>query len=308
MTDTLLDVGLSIWDEQPPDPEISRLVRHFGVEYEMFDRGTNDYCCDDCDGDRDDYDDNESPGTRLRGIAADRGLCLDETHDYHCDCGDCDPNRDTLMTAQYDCSVGIEFVSRILDVEAHNDVNQLARWVNVMTEWKDSGEWMPDGSAACGNHIHVSSTGGPEDNVFTDAQQFEAARLINAAYAAYGWELVADGGCGKLRNYNSKPRAQDVGYYSAWLRSRDIGTFEHRLWNTPRDPERLWVHVGLSIALTRWAFQRSTGTTARTSNGDLVHQFITHIDEFKRDVISHLPPVALFTEAAQVLNDHLVVY
>lgn len=306
MTDLAEPQVVSLWEEVEPDPEIHRLVRHFGVEYEMLPHfGGSTYCCEDCNGPRDEWPGGDETVQHLIDRAVGAGLCdNDDMHDYHCDCDVCDYSRGrgaALMTAQEDGTVGVEFVSRILDVTDGTDLIDLNGWVGMMSDWKDDGNWMPDGLTSCGNHIHVSASGVP--GIINHSLDWRNAfRLMNKAYAVYDWTHVADGACGQMRGYNSKPST--IGGYDdagSWLRHRDrLGTFEHRLWNTPQDPERLWTHVGLSIALTRWGFQRANVTHFAS---DIAAAFNQNIAAFKRDVISHLPSAPEFASVPAVLHN-----
>lgn len=296
-----------------PDPLIIENIVGFGVEYEMFEDndsyGDGDYCCTFCNGPRDEWDENHPRSDEPRGIvgrflssAKAAGLTSsDYLHDYHCNCETCSYTRsEPIMCSQADGTVGAEMVSRILRCTNPDDLDELGRWVDFMQEWKNSGGWMPDGQASCGNHIHVERLPGVYGQDY-------AERAVGAAYVAYDWRVVADGGCGALRGYNRKPGTDDWSYGTGstnWGRRR-THTVEHRLWNTPRDPERLWVHVGLSIALTRWSIARRGIFIPSHS---LVSEFHAHIDDFKRDVIAYLPDDARFQPAAQLLTDHLVNY
>lgn len=254
----------------PFNASVAAKVKRFGFEYEMF---PSHFRPDEIEVDTDDvWSDDHDPcncESCLRQRIEDRieelrdgsgeiqhlinrahanGLISDpDRHDYHCDCDECDYRRSSpLMTCQSDCSCGVEFVSRILNLDnfegARMGINQ---WVGMMQQWKDDGFWMPDGYVSNGNHVHVSHKN------FESRSMNRAALHINAIYAAFDWIDVADGGCGQIRGYNSKPGQHDA--YASWLSTRDE-TFEHRLWNTPCNPERLWAHLGLSIAITRWAF------------------------------------------------------
>jgi hypothetical protein len=174
---------------------------------------------------------------------------LTDLHGYHCDCHQCSHERERpLMAVQEDGSVGVEFVSRICDATDDDTIEEIAEWVDMMKGWRG---WMPDGYTNCGNHIHISASGDAHRQ-FTNDQKDRAYRHIDALYAVFDWRHVADGGCGRIRDYNCKPGRGGGG---SWLsRSDGYGTFEHRLWNTPRTPERLWAHIGISLALTRWGF------------------------------------------------------
>lgn len=176
-------------------------------------------------------------------------------HSYHCDCDSCDYRRSgPLMTAQSDCTVGVEFVSRIIDLnEFDHPARDIQTWVEMMENWDEDGGWMPDGHTSCGNHVHVSSDGDDRACWAESPLRQRAYNNINSLYAAFDWTNIADGGCGAIRGYNSKPQRSDR-YGGNWLSDRGYGTFEHRLWNTPREPQRLWAHIGISIGLQRWGF------------------------------------------------------
>ena len=311
---------LPIWD-LTPDARIAQRIRRFGIEYEMFphgyrggDGGGASYCCEDCDGDYEDWlDDNpriktDSPIDEYVSRAADAGLANYDVCAYHCNCGDCDYERDSpLMATQEDCSVGIEMVSRILDVTNEHDMNEVAEWIRFIKRWKADGGWMPDGNESCGNHIHVERTDCNRRELISD----RGRDFVNAAYAAYGWDRVADGGCGRLRRYNNKPISQTshngrIYFNGSWVSWKDQ-TIEHRLWNTPLDPERLWAHLGLSIALTRWG-AHVAAVSCMNPAGWWIADFAAHIDDFKAAVIAYLPTGPRFEPAAQLLTTHLVNY
>lgn len=334
----------------PYDPQIVAQIRRFGFEYEMFPNDDDDddwyslddrlewamedydpydpdHCncnCEQClDSRREEYEDdtrrdlqrqgysNDRPGRSddVEGLvrtAYDHGLIADDyLHSYHCHCGTCSPTRgDVLLTAQEDCSVGVEFVSRILDLDDFDrTATEIGDWVRIMNKWKDDGNWMPDGHWGCGNHVHVEANlPGVDDDV-----RSRAFSHINALYAVFDWEAVADGGCGRVRRYNDKPSSH---YSGNWLSDRGYGTFEHRLWNTPADPDRLWAHLGISIALNRWAFAlaRSTVHIFWTSTGynrsmsDEVWNALTrNIDLVIAQVTAYIPDRAEFDLARQII-------
>jgi hypothetical protein len=229
------------------------------------------YCCDECSESRANEErrlyrrthglgssrENPSGGPYdLIQRAHDASLIADNARcDYHCQCENCAHDRSyPLLTAQADGSCGVEFVSRIIDCNEFDNGDaawEIGRWVDLMNGWKDEGLWMPDGITSNGNHVHVESNG-REMQWCETALQRSAFRHIDALYAAFDWRRVADGGCGQIRGYNSKPATHGAG--GSWLSDRGYGTFEHRLWNTPSDPERLWAHIGISIGIQRWAF------------------------------------------------------
>lgn len=259
----------------PFDASMIDRVSRFGFEFEFFasdddDEVTDDdvwsddhsSCnCDECLRDRRTDAERERPHgevSELIMLAHEAKMIRDPyRHAYHCQCDGCSHNRtDFLLTAQEDCSCGVEFVSHILDLSDFDDkATEIAGWVDLMQRWKDGGGWMPDGHVSNGNHVHVSSRG-DIGAAFTTRERQLAYTHINALYAAFDWTDVADGGCGRIRGYNHKPNATYGG--GSWLSDRGYGTFEHRLWNTPAKPGRLWAHIGLSVAITRWAFAITT--------------------------------------------------
>lgn len=255
----------------PHSEAIEHNVRRFGFEYEMFPSGyrsrrgaPEQQYVENCDCDlciaarqREEEDDVPAPPTRLTvqelidrahkaQLISSRQKC-----GYHCHCRQCAHNRDfPLLTAQEDGSCSVEFVSKILDLDNFDDDRDgIDQWIDVMQTWKHDGGWMPDGVVSNGNHVHVSKRG--DETRFADVQIIIAPQHINALYAVFDWVDVADGGCGQIRGYNRKPGLDSGG---SWVGDRGYGTLEHRLWNTPSDPERLWGHLGLSLAITRWAF------------------------------------------------------
>lgn len=325
----------------PHDPEMHRHVRRFGFEYEMFPtsmRGECDYDPDD-DVDEDDvWSDSHSPcncqeclderisaeierrriasngasGSRLARLAYQHDLTSDESrHEYHCRCGSCSHDRSgPLMTAQYDSSCGAEFVSKILDLDAFDhDRRDIARWVGLIEWWAADGGWMPDGATSNGNHVHVSKAG-DDDRPFTGHEQNLAYQHIDGLYAALDWSAVADGGCGRIRGYNAKPGKDGGG---SWLSDRGYGTIEHRLWNTPADPARLWAHLGISVALTRWAFAlvdarpgfemwQSGGDYRRSMPDDIWRGLQYNIDLVIEQVSSYIPEHVEFDIARDIIT------
>lgn len=251
----------------------------------------------------------ETPSVLVRR-ALDAGLIADaHQHGYHCHCETCAPERSgPTMCAQNDSSVAVEFVSRILDINDESNVAEVAAWIALMERWKADGGWMPDGRESNGDHVHVER----------GAVDYNAARAtgnIRALYAVYDWTHVADGGCGQIRGYNSKPTIDSQG---GWLSDRGYGTFEHRLWNTPRDPERLWAHIGISIGLTRWAvslalhsatpmFDREGSWGAERMSRDTFNYLASHRDDVVEAVAAHIPQFAHRDYAVRVL-DNLTVY
>lgn len=243
-------------------------------------------------------------------------LIADPTmHMYHCHCSTCNHQRDTpLMVAQGDCSCGVEFVSRIIDLDDFDIARrEIGEWVQMMHQWKQDGNWMPDGYESNGNHVHVSSAG---DHTPWGADiKHQAYNHVDAMYAMFDWDRVADGGCGTIRSYNRKPSMLGLG--GSWLADRGYGTFEHRLWNTPRDPDRLWAHLGISIGLTRWAFHIATMTPDfsfwpdqrdRWGGGqgiadDVYEQVVDNTDLVVGGIRTYIPSGDEFTIARDVISN-----
>lgn len=299
-------------------------VAKFGVEHEMFPRSWRPTRLIDGFYDHDDDDDDDDGADAAAdyvGQAARLGLCSPRLHDYHCGCDDCDCERDSdspLMATQEDCTVGVEHVSRILNVNSTVDLDQLGQWIAFLQQWKDDGGWMPNGQATCGNHIHVEA---PDIEVEHSRPNL-VSTVVNAPYAAFDWEHVADGGCGRIRPYNHKPDPEPRRYgddtynLGSWFcRKYTNGgrTWEHRLWNSPSDPQRMWVHVGLSVAITRWAadaaeaiWLHDSETSLRLSDASSI--VLGRRDEWVAAVIERLPSDPRFVIAGEVLASNLSVY
>lgn len=190
---------------------------------------------------------------------------LDGPHGYHCRCDEkCAPTRSgPHFTAQNDSTVGIEFISRILKAgTADADVvEQLISAYEIGMRWT---EFVPQSGASHGNHIHVSNSGmddGKSPPFKFDTQQ-QVRHLLDTVMVYGNFEEIADGGVGRLRGYNARPNkpAGDRVFAQwesgSWIGNRGYGTMEFRLWNTPSEPRRIAAHIGMSIALTRWAFKQ----------------------------------------------------
>lgn len=297
-------------------------VARFGVEHEMFPRSWQP--ADDFDDFDDDNDEALADNTEAYIRRAARlGLCSPRLHGYHCDCDECAYQRGSdspLMATQTDCTVGVEHVSRILNVNDTVDLDQLGQWIDFLQQWKDDGGWMPEGTTTCGNHIHVER---PDVTVESRRPNLASA-IVNAPYAAFDWDHVADGGCGRIRPYNSKPNPNrsvyndDAYNHGSWFcrkypDSGSGGTWEHRLWNSPSDPQRMWVHVGLSVAITRWAADAAQALFEQDNESNLrlsaaASMVLGRRDEWVAAVIERLPSDPRFVIAGEVLASNLRVY
>lgn len=317
-------------------------IANVGVELEMLSQGDDDYCrCDDweCPNDREDececyvtcdYCEGLTSGPygldEILRLFSRAGVALgDDKHAYHCGCYACrydrNPANSVFLATQSDCTVGVEFVSRILrtDVDEYH-MDELDKVVQGLQRFYDLDVWEPDGYESAGNHIHVSWLG--TDNggfAFRGATRRQASALINAAYAAFDWEDVASGGCQTIRSYNSKTYASSPdkvggsdntwGLFSGSWTSIKGPTFEHRLWNTPRIASRIYDHIGISLALTRWAFATVLNSPMHrwwvmdSSPQQLVDHFSEHRAEFIEQVSMYIPDGPRFVNTADLLSN-----
>lgn len=251
-----------------PVGDITRMrINNFGIELEVLENGAagnpdeDNYCeCSHCQGHGTDP---SSEFTDFLNVMRNAGMIdryQHQLHEYHCGCGQCSYDRETpLMTAQEDCSVGIEFVSRIL--HADTDAPSVLELIDAYEAACRRAYWRPDGYEDCGNHIHVSSRG-TDDGAGVEygrTRRLQATNLIASLFNVGRWDKVAAGGCNRLRDYNGeKPRKRPVDNVidseasTSWLRD-GYNTLEFRLWNTPKIADRIAAHAGISIATLRWA-------------------------------------------------------
>ena len=188
----------------------------------------------------------------------------DHLHEYHCGCTMCRYNRTTpnsLLAAQNDPTVGVEFITKIMKTRSNADNQQMRALKQTYSEVLDATGWRPDGHVNAGNHIHV---GWPDST--TDRQRAQVHSLLNGMFRAEHdlWtETIATGGAPRVRSYNRAPVISFGDWSGGWL-GANTGTIEVRVWNTPVDPDRLLVHPALSVALVHW------GLEIRDEEGDIV--------------------------------------
>lgn len=297
----------------PWSQNVETRIARYGYEYEMLPRHEpddgdydpwdphHDQCnCDSClDNRRESWrEDQPAHGEEVEDLIRHLGpLAYQDIHSYHCSCNRCNniSRTDPIMNTQEDSTVGIEFISRILDYTP-DGLEEINRWVDAMRSWSNRGGWMPDGYESCGNHVHVGC-----ERIHTATRE-RAHDHIRAVHAAYCWDDVADGGCGQMRGYNSKPsKTSSHGGWSAAKGYDNTRTIEHRLWNTPLDPQRLHAHIGISIAVTRWAvalaihdpeftFWDTPTTFGNHGISDSTWETMQdQLDDFKTAVVKYIP-------------------
>lgn len=242
----------------PPHILASAAVGRFGIELELGDSGLSAgirYC--DCGSPccRGEYESDEPDKRVYDVLALFRNNGLTDHGDlcpYHCGCWMCDYSRDdtgsNFLAAQRDCSVAMEFVSRIATVNDWEQVTEIGLTLDTIYARGDLPR--PSQWDQWGNHIHVGV-----DDVNVDI----AGAWVNALFCQpeMDWEALAAGGRSGLRSYNSKPTKYAGGgaYYGNWVSPDHYkGTVELRLWNTPRSGWYIGFHVAASLAMLRWAW------------------------------------------------------
>lgn len=300
-----------------PGPATKARIANFGIELEVLstdDQGGRDWCCEDCDGDIDDWEDDQggSYNQELYMAAFNRFDLFnrDGVHEYHCACRRCAYDRSSPdFTAQTDPTVGMEWVSRILS--STRDVDVVERVVKAHRRGMNDTGWVPDGYDNNGNHIHVCRLGTDDGKSgrFAMGTMMQAKGLISSLLSTGDWEPVADGGCGRLRGYNGtqcKDESTLVLRDSSdgdWL-GMSAATMEFRLWNTPSAASRIKAHVGLSIGILRWAFCQVIHDRAALGEKDHAW-FLDHATKHQDDlteVVLRAVPDAFRTDATEALE------
>jgi hypothetical protein len=193
----------------------------------------------------------------------------------------------SLMAAQNDSTVGMEWVSRVLTVdEMPSLIDRLEHGIDRV--WDATG-WVPDGRDNVGNHIHVGVDGGGglgfRRLTISNAQRYASAFL--AQLGELFDRRLGNGGAPRIRSYNGTADKGCVdgpgGPAGSWLRWNDrYGTFEYRLWNTPADPRRERYHIAMSVAITRWAFRQAIDL--RYSDGEIKADYRKIFDHWDSNV------------------------
>lgn len=180
----------------------------------------------------------------------------DSIHDYHCGCEHCDHWRGPQgapFTAQHDCTVAVELISRVLRHGAKNT----SRYISALATCLMSARAVADATSGdgAGNHVHVDMRD------LDNAARVRLLRLFGHHQDELG--VLASGPDGHVRGYNRRLSPDDWQgvkpdsmYYGchAWL---SIGphqeTAEFRLWNSTRAEWRLRLHSDVSVALVNAA-------------------------------------------------------
>lgn len=212
--------------------------------------------------------------SNARPVVADlhsRGVCaVERLHAYHCDCPDCDYANDRyLFTAQADCTVDGEMISKILTYGSDEHYRAVDEVTSAMVRHnaKVHGD--------TGLHVHVGK------DAFSTRRQ---RRILFRLMARYWQELseLAAGGQDAVRGYNRPPSppesaltagsrpqfyaegpfrwsSTDFPHTGSWLANKE-NTYEFRLWNATRAAWRVNLAIGLSVAMTRAAVDRCDTT------------------------------------------------
>lgn len=185
-------------------------------------------------------------------------LGLHDIHSYHCGCDRCYPDRPGPdFTAQEDCTVDAEFISRILP---YNDEGMEA--IEDLGEAVRKARCGYGGFRDVGLHIHV----GHEDLPYDDDAMRRFWRLW--FHCENDIERMAAGSRECVRGYNAPVSERHVGapsvevmyrsdewipghtYRDSWVATRtNHSTFEFRVWNSTRATWRIHLAVGVSVAL-----------------------------------------------------------
>jgi hypothetical protein len=207
-----------------------------------------------------------------------RGVCaVPHLHNYHCRCGECAyDNNAYLFTAQNDCTVNGEMISKILEYGSDRHYRAVREVTSAMV--RHNARVTGD----TGLHVHV-----PRDAFSTRRQR----RILFRLMARYWSELseLAAGGQPTVRGYNQPPqdpRYAQYDYYNnrnrdgsrrsipsgpfdwsgtaypnagSWLVTKEA-TYEFRLWNATRAEWRVNLAIGLSVAMTKAALDRCDTT------------------------------------------------
>ena len=195
-------------------------------------------------------------------VAHDEGLTADDSlHSYHCDCSSCehDEYRVNIVTAQNDCTVSGEFITRPIrmgDAGSWSDLERLSAvfaWTGAYAD--------PHESTGC--HVHVS------------AALLDTLPTVEDEDSGEGWDgreqlaqffvplqndiaMYARGAVDRVRDYNH-PIGTDPRYRprEGWLHLRRRSqTVEFRLWNGTTAAWRWRMYAGISSALVMAVVQQ----------------------------------------------------
>lgn len=210
-------------------------------------------------------------------------------HEYHCRCDECEPDNygprgEWYWSAQEDCTVSAEFVSKILTwgTPTAERAFQIMERAAVTAGADLSGD--------SGMHVHVGKP--PTEAVLRD-DDGEGRPLAFTTRQRTTWELVrlfvryqddlrdiAAGFRGEVRGYNHPLRVRDQRFWStdlsgppdaasphgqaatnalrhvdgSWFSNSHGATYEFRLWNTSKAAWRQRLAVAYSVAMTQAAY------------------------------------------------------
>lgn len=283
-------------------------VSKFGVELELLSRYDDDYDEDGCDCEECPYCERSSDGNVGEMLRIFRGYNLTEfhhLHEYHCDCGDCDyTRRFGFFAAQRDCTVGMEFITRILDVHNASDVANLNRVPDALRQGYSRTGWSPDGDQDNGNHIHVALDGSGTDVRFRASTITGAHDWLFALSAEVDLTSIADGGCGQIRGYNGdgarKARYSDYDRATSWFSHRR-STMEFRLFNTPSITDRVPMHATMAVGMFRWALTMAIRHRDFTPAQRDAHMESTSNARIGRQIIDCLPDMGWRDQSADLI-------
>lgn len=227
-------------------------------------------------------------GPDLASELFDRGLCgTNHLHDYHCSCDVCDhdPRRPTPWTAQQDCTVAGEFISKPLEF---GSAEFAAATEGLSAAMLDLNVSPGQRRQNVGGHVHVDASDfGPANSV----QRWRLRRLFLRYQDEMG--MLASASQQEVRDYNPRMRSwNEERFWSTdcepsyrsieggWLRSVSMKTIEFRLWNSTRLEWRMHLHAGISVGMATAALDwRNLPPVDRSDATPLLVRLLPYLDE-----------------------------
>ena len=186
-------------------------------------------------------------------LAYDRGLVAsDYLHSYHCSCSDCEPDIDraTIATAQNDCTVDGEFITRPMFM---GDTESWAQMERLAVVFAASGTYA-DPMESTGCHVHVGAEGlDLLDPIELEDREWCGRERLAQFFVPLQNDIgaYARGASHRVRGYNS-PIGSSPRYRTreGWLHLRKGSpTVEFRLWNGTTAAWRWKMYAGISAAI-----------------------------------------------------------